>query len=76
MDGRLIIAGGAQAFSPEPMAEFIDAFVIGDGEEVIHRVVDLVKAGCDMILFTRNPPADVAAVDGAGGDVVSVLIRR
>ncbi|HKQ56276.1 MAG TPA: TIGR03960 family B12-binding radical SAM protein, partial [Candidatus Eisenbacteria bacterium] len=38
----LIIAGGAQAFSPEPMAEFIDAFVIGDGEEVIHRVVDLV----------------------------------
>ena len=41
----LVIAGGAQAFSPEPMAEFIDAFVIGDGEEVIHRVVDLVKRG-------------------------------
>ena len=39
----LIIAGGAQAFSPEPMAEFIDAYVIGDGEEVIHRIVDLVK---------------------------------
>lgn len=41
----LVIAGGAQAFSPEPMAEFIDAFVIGDGEEVIHRVIDLVKQG-------------------------------
>jgi radical SAM family uncharacterized protein/radical SAM-linked protein len=41
----LVIAGGAQAFSPEPMAEFIDAFVIGDGEEVIHRVVELVKVG-------------------------------
>ncbi|MCC6350778.1 MAG: TIGR03960 family B12-binding radical SAM protein [Candidatus Eisenbacteria bacterium] len=39
----LIIAGGAQAFSPEPMAEFVDAFVIGDGEEVIHAVVDAVK---------------------------------
>jgi radical SAM family uncharacterized protein/radical SAM-linked protein len=39
----LIIAGGAQAFSPEPMAEFIDAFVIGDGEEVIHAVVDAAK---------------------------------
>jgi len=37
----LVIAGGAQAFSPEPMAEFIDAFVIGDGEEIIHAVVDL-----------------------------------
>ena len=38
-DGRhaLVIAGGAQAFSPEPMAEFIDAFVIGDGEDAIHR---------------------------------------
>jgi len=38
----LVIAGGAQAFSPEPMSEFIDAFVIGDGEEVIHAVVDRV----------------------------------
>ncbi|HEV2104266.1 MAG TPA: TIGR03960 family B12-binding radical SAM protein, partial [Candidatus Eisenbacteria bacterium] len=40
----LVIAGGAQAFSPEPMAEFVDAFVIGDGEEVVHRVVEAVKA--------------------------------
>jgi radical SAM family uncharacterized protein/radical SAM-linked protein len=39
----LVIAGGAQAFSPEPMAEFIDAFLIGDGEEGVHRVVDLAK---------------------------------
>src|SRR6266581_4235973 len=36
----LVVAGGAQAFSPEPMAEFIDAFVIGDGEEVIHALLD------------------------------------
>lgn len=41
----LVIAGGAQAFSPEPMAEFIDAFVIGDGEDAIHRVVDAVREG-------------------------------
>ena len=39
----LVIAGGAQAFSPEPMAEFIDAFVIGDGEEATHEVVNAVK---------------------------------
>ena len=39
----LIIAGGAQAFSPEPVAEFVDAFVIGDGEEAIHQVVNLAK---------------------------------
>ena len=44
-DGRhpLVIAGGAQAFSPEPMAEFVDAFVIGDGEDVIQTIADLVK---------------------------------
>jgi radical SAM family uncharacterized protein/radical SAM-linked protein len=41
----LVIAGGAQAFSPEPVAEFVDAFVIGDGEEAIHAVVDQVARG-------------------------------
>jgi radical SAM superfamily enzyme YgiQ (UPF0313 family) len=33
----LIIAGGSCAFNPEPMSEFIDLFVIGDGEEVCDR---------------------------------------
>ena len=41
----LVIAGGAQAFSPEPVAGFVDAFVIGDGEEAIHAVVDQVARG-------------------------------
>lgn len=36
----LVIAGGHAAFNPEPMAPFIDAFVIGEGEEVIHEIVD------------------------------------
>lgn len=36
----LIIAGGSGAFHPEPMADFIDVFVIGEGEEVIVEVVD------------------------------------
>ncbi|MBN1862104.1 MAG: TIGR03960 family B12-binding radical SAM protein [Dehalococcoidales bacterium] len=30
----LVIAGGSCALNPEPMADFIDCFVIGDGEEV------------------------------------------
>ncbi|NPV86045.1 MAG: TIGR03960 family B12-binding radical SAM protein [Anaerolineae bacterium] len=36
----LIIAGGHAAFNPEPMSDFIDAFVIGEGEEVIHEIVN------------------------------------
>lgn len=39
----LVIAGGPCAFNPEPLAPFIDVFVIGDGEEVITEIVDLVK---------------------------------
>jgi radical SAM family uncharacterized protein len=36
----LVIAGGHATFNPEPLAEFVDAFVIGDGEEA---VVDVVR---------------------------------
>ncbi len=40
----LIIAGGPCAFNPEPMVDFIDFFVIGDGEEVVMEIVDCYKA--------------------------------
>lgn len=39
----LIIGGGEGAFSPEPMAQFMDAFVIGDGEEAIEDVCAIVE---------------------------------
>lgn len=39
----LIIAGGPACFNPEPMAEFVDAFVIGDGEEAIAEIVEVYK---------------------------------
>ena len=38
----LIIAGGHTFSNPEPMWPFIDAYVIGEGEEVIHDIVDTV----------------------------------
>jgi radical SAM family uncharacterized protein len=34
----LVIAGGGAAYNPEPMADFVDAFVVGDGEEVILEI--------------------------------------
>mgnify|MGYP000583811942 CR=1 FL=1 len=40
----LVIAGGHSTMNPEPMSDFIDAFVIGEGEEVIHDVIDALKA--------------------------------
>ncbi|HWF17415.1 MAG TPA: TIGR03960 family B12-binding radical SAM protein [Acidimicrobiales bacterium] len=34
-DDALVVAGGHCAFNPEPLADFVDAFVLGDGEEVV-----------------------------------------
>ncbi len=39
----LVIAGGHATYNPEPMAEFIDAFAIGEGEEMIHDILDVHK---------------------------------
>jgi radical SAM family uncharacterized protein len=40
----LVIAGGHAVFNPEPMAPFLDAVVIGEGEEVIHDIVNAYQA--------------------------------
>jgi radical SAM family uncharacterized protein len=39
----LVIAGGPCAFNPEPLADFFDAFVIGDGEEVFVQILEILK---------------------------------
>ena len=39
----LIIAGGPSSYNPEPMADFIDAFIIGDGEEVVGEIVEVYR---------------------------------
>src|SRR4026209_2434488 len=39
----LIIAGGHSTMNPEPMHPFIDAFVIGEGEEVIHDIINAIQ---------------------------------
>jgi radical SAM family uncharacterized protein len=40
----LIIAGGHACYNPEPMAPFIDAFVIGEGEEAILKIIAVMRA--------------------------------
>jgi len=39
----LIIAGGCCASNPEPMADFFDLFALGDGEEMVNEMLDLVE---------------------------------
>jgi radical SAM family uncharacterized protein len=40
----LVVAGGHAAFNPEPIADFVDVAVIGDGEEVVGDITEIVKA--------------------------------
>jgi len=39
----LVIAGGHAAFNPEPIADFVDAVVLGDGEEAVLAITSLVR---------------------------------
>src|ERR1700744_1497808 len=40
----LVLAGGHAAFNPEPIADFVDIVALGDGEEVVGDITDVVKA--------------------------------
>ena len=42
LDDPLVIAGGHAAFNPEAIADFIDAAVIGDGEQAVLAITDIV----------------------------------
>ncbi len=43
-DDPLVLAGGIGAYNPEPLAEFVDAFVIGDAEEAVLEIVGVLRA--------------------------------
>lgn len=40
----VVVAGGHAAFNPEPIADFIDAAVLGDGEEAVNLITDITRA--------------------------------
>ena len=39
----IVLAGGHAAFNPEPIADFIDAAVLGDGEEAVLQITAIVR---------------------------------
>ena len=60
-DDPIVIAGGHCAANPEPMADFIDAFVIGDGEEV---TLDIVREYAASRGDRKRVLRALSAVDG------------
>src|SRR5215469_11309580 len=39
----LVLAGGHAAFNPEPVADFLDAVVLGDGEQAVLAITDVIR---------------------------------
>jgi radical SAM family uncharacterized protein len=58
LDDPVVVAGGHCAFNPEPLADFVDCFVLGDGEEVvgeINAVLSAVRAQRDAARAGDGP---------------------
>jgi len=50
----LVIAGGPCALNPAPISPFIDAFVIGEGEEIVNEILNNFKLDRDDYLYKLN----------------------
>ena len=60
----IIVAGGPCAFNPEPLAPFIDAFMIGDGEDVMHELIDVIRDGREAGLPKKDIFRNLARLEG------------
>ncbi len=64
----LIIAGGPCAYNPEPLADFVDVFLIGDGEELLPDFLERYRAalitGQSKEEFLKNEILDGHSEEG------------
>jgi radical SAM family uncharacterized protein len=60
----LIVVGGHCAFNPEPMADFVDAFVIGDGEEVVGELCEVIAPSKSSGETKRERLERIASIAG------------
>jgi len=60
----IILAGGPCAYNPLPIADFIDGFLIGDGEEVVLEVCQLMKTAKEKSLTRAEKIAALAEIQG------------
>jgi radical SAM family uncharacterized protein len=47
-DDPIVLAGGHAAFNPEPVADFLDAAVLGDGEEIVLAISEVIREWKDQ----------------------------
>ncbi len=60
----IILAGGPCVYNPLPLADFIDAFLIGDGEEVVLEVCEAIKFAKDKGLSREEKIRKISQIEG------------
>ncbi|MCK7527903.1 MAG: hypothetical protein MZV64_65020 [Ignavibacteriales bacterium] len=60
----IVIAGGPGSYNPESMTDFIDAFIIGDGEEVIVEILQSVKSSKELNLSREETLKNLQKLEG------------
>ena len=60
----LVVAGGHAAFNPEPIADFIDAAVLGDGEQAVLDITEVLRAGTQRQTGRAEVLRRLAETDG------------
>ena len=60
----IVVAGGPCATTPEPLADFIDCFLIGEGEALNIKVLDLLKEGREKGLTREGCLKTLATLEG------------
>ena len=63
-DDPIVVAGGPCAFNPEPLAPFIDAFMIGDGEDVMTELNQVILERKRKGMTRRECLLRLAALEG------------
>ncbi len=63
-DHPLVMAGGPCAYNPEPLADFIDFFVIGEGEEVFDEILDVLETGKQQGTVKKSLLERLAQING------------
>lgn len=63
-DSPIVIAGGPCTYNPLPMVDFIDGFVIGDGEEIMLEICEVIKKSKAENLSRKETIKNLSEVEG------------
>jgi radical SAM superfamily enzyme YgiQ (UPF0313 family) len=60
----IVLAGGPCVFNPAPMSDFVDAFAIGEGEEIVLEIAQIVRDAKEQRWSRERLLEGLAAVEG------------